>query len=152
MWTRVKDYDKDSVIVFWNYLEFDDLHVAKNRNPHRDGHNPNRHDEVPSQEQLFLVGNINSGTGDGTKTDEFSEKFQRGGSGGWGIFNPKIYIADFGPLYRALKRGFWNKICKRSFQKCRAATKKKVYPLFQILGFTSSTTDDLIDLKFWLQF
>ena len=28
-----------------------------------------------------------------TKTDEFSEKFQRGGRGV--IFNPKIYIADF---------------------------------------------------------
>ena len=68
------------------------------------------------------------------------------------VFNPKIYIADFGPLYRALKRGFWNKICNRSFQKCRAATKKKVYPLFQILGFTSSTKDDPIDLKFWLHF
>ena len=103
MWTRVKDYDKDSVIVFWNYLEFDDLHVAKNRNPHRDGHNPNRHDEVPSQEQLFLVGNINSGTGDGTKTDEFSEKFKRGGRV---ILKPKIYITDFGPLYGALNRDF----------------------------------------------
>ena len=30
--------------------------------------------------------------------------------------------------------------------------KKKVYPLFQILGFTSSTKDDPIDLKFWLHF
>ena len=28
-------------------------------------------------------------------TDEFSEKFQRGGGV---IFNPKIYVADFGPL------------------------------------------------------
>ena len=33
-----------------------------------------------------------------TKSDEFSEKFQRGG----GIFNPKIYVADFGNL----KQGF----------------------------------------------
>ena len=111
MWTRVKDYDKDSVIVFWNYLEFDDLHVAKNRNPHRDGHNPNRHDEVPSQEQLFLVGNINSGRGDGTKTDEFSEKFQRGGGRG-GHFNPKTYIADFGPLNKI----FWPWNLKKKLQ------------------------------------
>ena len=29
--------------------------------------------------------------------DEFSEKLQGVGD----IFNPKIYIADFGPLYRA---------------------------------------------------
>ena len=36
------------------------------------------------------------GTGDGTKTDEFSEKFQRGGGGVF--FNPKIFVANFGPL------------------------------------------------------
>ena len=30
--------------------------------------------------------------------NEFSENFQRGGGV---IFNPKIYVADFGPLYRA---------------------------------------------------
>ena len=36
----------------------------------------------------------NLGTDGGTKSDEFSENFQRGG----GIFNPKICIADFGPL------------------------------------------------------
>ena len=35
------------------------------------------------------------GTGDGTKTDEFLEKFQRGGGV---FFNPKIYAASFGPL------------------------------------------------------
>ena len=28
----------------------------------------------------------------GTQSDEFSEKFQRGGF----IFNPKVYVADFG--------------------------------------------------------
>ena len=44
------------------------------------------------------------GTGDGTKTNEFSEKLQGGV-----IFNPKIYVADFGPLYRALKRVFQKK-------------------------------------------
>ena len=38
------------------------------------------------------------GTGDetdDTKTDEFSEKFQR--EGGGVIFNPKFYVADFWP-------------------------------------------------------
>ena len=34
------------------------------------------------------------GTGDGTKTDEFLEKFQRGGGV---FFNPKIYVVNFGP-------------------------------------------------------
>ena len=33
-----------------------------------------------------------------TKTDEFSEKFQRGGRV---IFNPKVYVANFGPFNRA---------------------------------------------------
>ena len=41
------------------------------------------------------------GTDGVTKTDEFSEKFQR--EGGGIIFNPKIYIADFGPLNRAFQ-------------------------------------------------
>ena len=42
------------------------------------------------------------GTGDTTKTDEFSEKLQRdGGRGGGVIFNPKIYVADSGSLSRA---------------------------------------------------
>ena len=35
-------------------------------------------------------------TGQGTKADEFSENFQRGGGGL--IFKPHIYVADFGPL------------------------------------------------------
>ena len=34
-----------------------------------------------------------------SKTDEFSEKFQRGRGV---IFNPKIYVAKFGPLNRAI--------------------------------------------------
>ena len=41
------------------------------------------------------------GTGGHTKADEFSEKFQSGGRGV--IFNPKLYVVDFGPLNRA----FW---------------------------------------------
>ena len=41
----------------------------------------------------------NYGTDGVTKTDEFSEKFQGAAAGGGGvIFNPKIYVADFGPL------------------------------------------------------
>ena len=44
---------------------------------------------------------LGSGTDGSTKTDEFLEKFQ-----GVVIFNPKIYIADFGPLYRSLNRDF----------------------------------------------
>ena len=47
----------------------------------------------------FERGYLQLGRGEGTKTDEYSEKFQGGGV----IFNLKIYIADFGPLYRALK-------------------------------------------------
>ena len=35
-----------------------------------------------------------------TKSDEFLEKCQRGGGG---IFNPKIYVADFGNF----KQGFF---------------------------------------------
>ena len=34
-----------------------------------------------------------------TKTNEFSEKYYGGGGGV--IFNPKIYVADFGPSNRA---------------------------------------------------
>ena len=45
------------------------------------------------------------GTDGPTKTDEFSEKFQGGGV----ISNPKIYIADFGPLNRAFSAWKWYK-------------------------------------------
>ena len=58
---------------------------------------------------MFLGRSGRSGTGCPTKTDEFSEKFQRGGGV---ISNPKIYIADFGPLNRA----FLENDTKRSFQ------------------------------------
>ena len=40
------------------------------------------------------------GKGGATKSDEFLEKFQRGRGGV--IFNPKIYVADFGNF----KQGF----------------------------------------------
>ena len=39
-------------------------------------------------------------TGGATKTDEFSEKFQREG-GERVILIPKVYVAGFGPLNRA---------------------------------------------------
>ena len=54
-----------------------------------------RKSEVPDYHVFSL------GTGDGTKTDEFSEHFQRGGGV---IFNPKIYIVNFGNF----KQGFLN--------------------------------------------
>ena len=54
----------------------------------------------------------NLGTDGGTKTDDFSEKFQGGG-----IFNPKTYIADFG-LIQGFKEGFsGKKICNIIFRK-----------------------------------
>ena len=48
------------------------------------------------------------GTGGDTKTDEYSEQFQA-----WVILNPKINIANFGHLYRALKQVFQKKIAIR---------------------------------------
>ena len=57
------------------------------------------------------------GTGKGTKMDEFSKKLQRGGGGGGVIFNPRIYIADFGPLNRALKRVLGKKYLHYDFLK-----------------------------------
>ena len=47
------------------------------------------------------------GTGRATKSDEFSEKFQRGGGGF--IFNPKIYIADFCHYKWYFGHEFWKK-------------------------------------------
>ena len=44
---------------------------------------------------------------------EFSEKFQKGG----GDLNPKIYIADFGPLNRAFWAWNWLTICNMIFRK-----------------------------------
>ena len=46
------------------------------------------------------------GTPSPSKTDEFSEKFQKVGGV---IFNPKIYIAKFGPLSRAIWLWNWYK-------------------------------------------
>ena len=60
------------------------------------------HESGLKQRCLPSIRFLSLGTGDDTKTDEFSEKVQRGGGGV--IFNPKIYVADFGPLNRALKR------------------------------------------------
>ena len=58
------------------------------------------------------------GTGQATKTDEFSENFQGGGV----IFNPKIYVADFGPLYRAVK-WVWGKKLQYDFLKMMGGVK-----------------------------
>ena len=52
---------------------------------------------------------MNLGTGDATKMDEFSEKFQRKGERGV-FFNPKIDVVDFGNF----KQGFLSmKLIKR---------------------------------------
>jgi len=65
---------------------------------------------------LFLTTRLDiCGKDCATKSDEFSEKFQKGGRV---IFNAKIYIADFGPL----KRDFFGRITKKlqyNFQKMR---------------------------------
>ena len=67
--------------------------------------------------KIFIV----SGTGDAAKTDEFLETFHRGrGGGGGGIFNPQIYVADFGPLNRAFTRFFGRKL-EHNFTKMRGS-------------------------------
>ena len=46
-----------------------------------------------------------------TKKSNLCDKSMSAGKGGEVIFNPRIfYIADFGPLYRALNREFRGKI------------------------------------------
>ena len=55
------------------------------------------------------------GTDGGTKLDEFSEKFQGGG----GIFNQKIYFADFGPSFRAFFGRFSDEYLQHNFPKRR---------------------------------
>ena len=47
---------------------------------------------------FFTLPDLHKGTDDDTKSDDFLEKFQRGGGV---IFNPKIYVADLGTLNRA---------------------------------------------------
>ena len=42
----------------------------------------------------WLKGGVVLGKGGATKSDEFSEKFQKGGGAGV-FFNPKIHIPDF---------------------------------------------------------
>ena len=61
--------------------------------------------------ELFLQFNfLRLEKGGYTKSDEFSEKFQRGGV----IFNPKFYIADFGNF----KQGFLSITCVSAFIYC----------------------------------
>ena len=62
------------------------------------------------------------GAGDVTKTDEFSKKFQRRGV----IFNPKNYVAEFGPLDRALF-GRFPKKWQHDFPKMRGGRVKGTY-------------------------
>ena len=56
----------------------------------------------------MVIFNDSISDGGGTKTDEFLENFQK--MGGGFLINQKIYIADFGLLYKALKRVFRKKI------------------------------------------
>ena len=51
---------------------------------------------------------VHLGTGQGTKTDEFSENFQ---GGGWRSFsNQKITLQIFWTFIQGFKEGFWKKI------------------------------------------
>ena len=45
--------------------------------------------------KVFFFSMTSLGMGHATKTDDFSVNFQ----GGEVILNPKLYVADFGPLY-----------------------------------------------------
>ena len=69
-----------------------------------------------------------------TKTDRFSDNFQ-GGRGV--IFNPKIYIADLGPLNRWLfEHETEEKKLKNDFKKMRGGGVKGHLKLFQkIISF-----------------
>ena len=69
------------------------------------------------------------GTGDRTKADEWRV-------GGGVIFNPKIHIADFGPLYRALKRAFREINCNMIFLKweCGGQRPFGIFPKFIRFG------------------
>ena len=75
---------------------------------------------------------VHLGKGPATKWDEFSEKCQRGGGGV--IFNSKIYIKDFGPLYRAFY-GRFVKNCNIIFRKRGGGESKAV------LNFSENSPD-----------
>ena len=55
-------------------------------------------------QEISLPNKLQLGKDGGTKSDEFSEKFQRGVGGVF--FNPKIYVANFGNF----KQGFLSMI------------------------------------------
>ena len=53
--------------------------------------------------------------------------YRKSSKGGKLSFKPKIYIANFGPLYKALKRAFWKKCSFVQFSTwIRAGPKRKV--------------------------
>ena len=68
--------------------------------------------------QMILFPYLQLGTGQATKTDEFSENFQGGA-----VFNPKSYVADFGPLYRAFFGRFREKNLQHRFPIMRGRVK-----------------------------
>ena len=55
---------------------------------------PDNYNQLQEDLKAANVSISELGTGQATKTDEFSESIQRGGGV---IFNPKIYVADFRP-------------------------------------------------------
>ena len=62
------------------------------------------------------------GKGGATKSDEFSDKFQRAGGGGAVIFNPK-FILQFLDLYKSFFQMFSEKKLQFNFKKVRGGSK-----------------------------
>ena len=68
-----------------------------------------------------------------TKIDKFSEKFRGGG----GIFNPKIYIADFCHYKGYFSHEFWKKNPQHDFPKMRGGGQRpfgtfpKIHPFLK---------------------
>ena len=70
--------------------------------------------------------------------DDFLESLQ----GGWVIVDPKIYIANFGPLYKALKTAFRKKCSFVQFSTwIRAGPKRKVV-LEKVLNLRRVETEE----------
>ena len=69
-------------------------------------------------------------------------KSSKGRGGGGVIFNPKIYVADFGPLYRAFFGRFPKKKYDMSFRKCGGRVKGRLELFQKIIHFSSVSTGD----------
>ena len=67
---------------------------------------------------------------------------RKSSKGGEAIFKPKIYIANFGPLYKALKRAFRKKCSFVQFSTwIRAGPKRKVV-LEKVLNLRRVETEE----------